>query len=630
MKKVIIAILIATLFSDCFSQYFPFDSIPETLKKGGCAVIRSEQCLFTILKPGVATMKIKTAVTLLNEESSVLRYVTVGYDKFSKVNYLRGMIYDEKGKTIKSLGTLDVFDINAIPGGTFYSDYRMKVLYFPVYRYPYTIEYEYEVSYSSLIDYPQWEFQPFRNVSVEKSGIQFVVPEGMKLRYYGQHLSNNVDSIKIGSFTAYTWMETNLPAKPLLKSRSIKEYIRPVLFTSPLDFEYGGFKGSLRSWESLGKWTYELNKDRDLLPTEEEQTVRNFASRIKDEKELIKTIYEYVQSRTRYLSVQIGIGGYRTAQATDVSKNGFGDCKALVNYTMALLKVAGIKSYYTLVKAGADENDINTDFVYNYFNHVILCVPRQNDTIWLECTDQTIPFNYLGTFTSDRHVLVITPDGGKLARIPAFRKEQNLVSNTGNFFLSATGPSSAILKTSSSGYFFDDMSSMFSLQSEEGIKRTMSAMLEYPDFSLTSAKYSESRSENPLSSVEFRIEFNELAMRQGNKLYLVPSFSKESFISTDTSVLKVPVSGSSIDSITYYLPVGYKVESIPGEVLVKSGFGTYSFNITPLKDRFILYRRFELYKGRITPDKYGEFRKFYNSIARSDRSVVILSKAGQP
>ena len=105
---------------------------------------------------------------------------------------------------------------------------------------------------------------------------------------------------------------------------------------------------------------------------------------------------------------------------------------ARVSQTMQrhLLKVADINSYYTLVLAG-ETRQLNHDFVANHFNHAILCVPMIKDTIWLDCTSQTLPFNFLGDFTDDRPALLITPEGGKLVRTPAFIKNENVFKRTG-------------------------------------------------------------------------------------------------------------------------------------------------------------------------------------------------------
>ena len=52
--------------------------------------------------------------------------------------------------------------------------------------------------------------------------------------------------------------------------------------------------------------------------------------------EKAKIVYKYMQEKTRYISVQVGIGGFKPMLAKDVDRLGYGDCKALSNYTKAL------------------------------------------------------------------------------------------------------------------------------------------------------------------------------------------------------------------------------------------------------------------------------------------------------
>jgi len=625
MKKLVFSLLLVLFVADIYGQTYPFDSIPDNLKRRADAVIRSEQCLYRIIKPGNAVVRVKKAITLLNDDAKYNRLLTVFYDKFSKVSSIKGAVYNEKGEMIKTLGILDVYDMSAITGGTFYSDDRMKVLLFPVYKYPYTIEYEYEEEFTSLINYPSWSFQDSPDVSVERSGIQFVVPTGMKLRHYEENLKHVADSVLIPGGTIYTWQEENLPAVPRQQYFVKTVYTLPVLHTAPLDFEYGGFSGSMSSWKTFGDWIYNINKGRGVLPESEISKVTEIAAKSDDPREKVKLIYEYMQSRTRYVSIQLGIGGFRPAEATAVSQNGFGDCKALVNYTMALLNAVKIKSIYTLVLAG-EQNDINSGFVDNQFNHIILCVPMKNDSVWLDCTSQTLPFNYLGSFSCDRHALLITPEGGKMVKTPSFKKSENVVKTSGSIFLNVLGTSSGRITDYFSGYNYGLASSLLGKESEEEMKDYLSKSLRFSEYNISSVSFKENKSEKPTATFEYELTVNNFATRSGERIFFTPAVTKTEYLQDFPSALKILESQVSSDSISYNLPLGYKVEFIPANVNINSEFGKFRYSLEVRNDKVIYKRYLEMTKGIIPLNQYNSFRSFINSVAKADRENIILTR----
>jgi len=91
-----------------------------------------------------------------------------------------------------------------------------------------------------------------------------------------------------------------------------------------------------------------------------------------------KAIYEYVQNNTRYISVQIGLGGWKPISAKEVDDKKYGDCKGLTNYTKALLNLVDIESNYCVVYSGSEIQDISEDFTSMQGNHVILNIPQEN------------------------------------------------------------------------------------------------------------------------------------------------------------------------------------------------------------------------------------------------------------
>lgn len=627
MKKIFFCLVLILPVLDAVAQTYAFDSIPDNLRRRSYAVVRSQQCLYTISKPGSAVEKVKFVITLLNENADAYRQVTVNYDDFSKVNFLRGAVYDEKGEIIKSLGITDVNDVSAY-SGSFYTDDRLKYFIVPKYKYPYTIEYEYEKEYSSILNYPYWHFQYNPGISVEKSGIQFVLPKSMNFRYLMKNLKNDIDSVITSDSKIYTWQEENIPAITPQNYNSLTNlYSLPVLFTAPNDFEYGGYKGSMSSWETFGAWNFNLINGRDVLPPEELVKVKEITSKTNDERERARLIYEYVQSKTRYVSIQLGIGGYRPAEASDVAKYGFGDCKALVNYTKALLRAAGITSYYSLIKSGYYEDQIKTGFVSNQFDHIILCLPLQKDTVWLECTSSTLPFNYLGGFTDNRYALMITPEGGKMVKTPAFNSNENIVKRTGSVSVYSNSASLFEISDTYSGFNFGNANQIFGNKSEEEMKRYLNEDLKFYDFRVHSVVYSENKSEKPSAELAYHASVNDFTTVMGKRIYFSPSIEQPVYLQDIPAQLRMQRSHTQIDSISYQLPFGYKVEYLPENISIENEFGKFSYMLE-LKDSKIIYKRYiAMNEGVIPVEKFNEIRTFVNAVAKADEKKIILTQA---
>ena len=140
----------------------------------------------------------------------------------------------------------------------------------------------------------------------------------------------------------------------------------------------------------MGKWFYdEILYGTTDLPEETKIKIKNLVGNEKDPLKIAEIVYKYMQEKTRYVSIQEGIGGWKPMLAKDVDKLGYGDCKALTNYTRALLDAVGVVSYYTRLYGETDKKEIYADIVSFQSNHVILAIPDKSNYVWLECTNQT-------------------------------------------------------------------------------------------------------------------------------------------------------------------------------------------------------------------------------------------------
>ncbi|RYF78900.1 MAG: DUF3857 domain-containing protein, partial [Chitinophagaceae bacterium] len=294
-------------------------------------------------------------------------------------------------------------------------------------NYPYTVEYEVELEYKHTFYFPDWQPQADEYLSVEKSRYTFVSPQDYTLRYKAFNYPSEPVATTEKNKKLMTWEIKSLPAviRPYA-SPSWTELTTSVLF-APSDFQMEGYKGNAASWQEFGKFILTLNQGRDKLPDAILQKVTSLTAGLSSAREKVVKLYEYLQQNTRYISIQLGIGGFQPFEASYVAQKGYGDCKALSNYMYSLLKAAGIPSYHALIHAGnsLEAKSLVNDLPSTQFNHMVLFVPLEKDTMWLECTSQDNPAGYSGGFTGNRQALAITPEGGKLVSTPRYQSAEN-------------------------------------------------------------------------------------------------------------------------------------------------------------------------------------------------------------
>src|SRR5690606_16477195 len=168
--------------------------------------------------------------------------------------------------------------------------------------------------------------------------------------------------------------------------------------------------GKVTNWRDFGRGVQDgLLKGKQDLPAATIEKAKQIASQFDHTRDKPTVLYKYMQDKTRYVRVPIGICRFKPFAASYVDRLAYGDCKALVNYMQALLAAVDIPSLYCVVEAGNQKVSLDEPFANAVDgNHIILCVPFENDTTWLECTSNKSPFGYLGDFTDDRLVLACT------------------------------------------------------------------------------------------------------------------------------------------------------------------------------------------------------------------------------
>lgn len=611
---------------------YPVSQIPENMKTGMYAVIRHQEIHVMVHSIKNSSYYSREVITLLNPQAKFLATETVWYDKLTTIKYFRGTVYDAAGNVIRKLKASDIYDHSAYDGFTMYSDNRIKRADLSQPLYPYTVEFEIERESNMLYDMPDFMLYNDDEVSIQKSVFSITYPAAFKPRYKLFKI-DQPQVLKEGSNEKLEWKFENIVPEKFEKFSPDLTRVVPNISVAPNQFEYEGYTGNMNSWEEFGKWNALLNKGRDELPELTRQKVLELTKDLPDTESKIKVLYEYLQGRTRYVGIQLGIGGLQPFPASVVDQTGYGDCKALSNYMVALLKVIGIKGYYTVVNAGAGEDEFDVAFPSHQSNHAIVAVPLQSDTIWLECTNQTNPFNYQGTFTGDRKALMITEEGGKLVNTHRYKAEQNLQSRVADVFIDKTGNAEATVKTRYSGlqYENDNLDVALNAKADEQ-KKWIQKNTAIPSFDISSFSMTNHKSKIPVAEVKLDLVLNRFSSVSGKRLFLTPNLmNRSTFIPEKLDARKTNIvirsSYLDLDTIRYHLPEEIYPEFLPEPVSIKSAFGEYESKYVIDQGSVIYIRKMKSNKGEFPAATYNSFIDFYKSVNKSDNTkIVFLSK----
>lgn len=609
---------------------YPVSAIPEELKANANVVVREKLVVFTIASRSKASIKVLEAITILNEKGSLYATRTVGYDKLEKITDFSATVYDAAGKQIKKLRTKDISDQSAYDGFSLYSDQRIKSATLAQANYPYTVEFEYEVEYKYLYSIPGAIIAGEKK-SIQHTSYQLIYPPEFAPRYITLNIGESPKKEKLSDGReSVSWSFENVKPVTFEPHGPRHSELLPQILAAPTSFEYDGFAGSMVSWKEYGAWNAQLINGREELPEATKQRVRELTKGLTTVEQKAKGLYEFLQNRTRYVSIQEGVGGLQPFAASVVDETGYGDCKALSNYMVALLKEAGVKGYYTQIRAGENEPDILLDFPSHQSNHIIVAVPSGKDTLWMECTSQKAPFGYLGSFTGDRSALMITEEGGKMVRTPSYKAEQNKQSRFADVVVDVLGNAKATVRTTYSGMQYENggLDGLLDNQYDDQ-KKWVQDNTHIPSFSVNTFSMKGIKSKIPSAFVNLDLTLNRYASASGKRLFIAPNlmnrvtFIPEKVEDRQTAVVRYS-NYLDLDTVTFHFPEILYPEFLPQAVKIYSRFGEYETSYQLNAGTLVYIRKMKVWKGRFPKDSYNELIDFYKNVNKSDNMKLVF------
>lgn len=634
MKVTFFSIILLLTTSVILAQKADYSTllIADSLKQNANAVIRLEQIDIRIESQRDMTFLTKKAITVLNEKGLSAIGATAYYNKRTSIKNIEATVYNGAGAEIKKLRRRDFNDVSATADGSaIFSDSRVIYLDYTPVIYPFTIVYECEMQTSNTAFIPSWMPLDCFYVSVEKSVLNVSFPSNLGFKKKETNFEGFNIEITKDTPTELSYTATNFPAQKREDYSPDYRDIFPKIMLGLDVFNLEGIDGNAKNWKDFGLWY----SDKILTGTTEisDETKAKMKALVGNETDPVKKariIYNYVQQKSRYISIQVGIGGWKPMPASDVDRLGYGDCKALTNYTRTLLNAVDVPSYNTILYGDRTEKlNIVPDFVSMQGNHCMLAIPNGKDYIWLECTSQDDPFGYQA-FTDDRTVLVVKPEGGEIVRTNVYSDKINSQISHGNYAISETGELSGSIAMVSEGSQYRK----FHLENMPPTEKEA----HYKDYwsNINNLKIKKSGFHNDKEKISFTENLEISAANYGNlsgNRMMIPVNAYNQFtdnikrIRNRKTPFEIKRGSYDEDEIEVKLPAGFAIESLPKNFGLTSKFGEYKTELVKTADNNLVYKRSLFLKEGLYPNKeYDDFRLFMEQVSRNDNAKIILIK----
>lgn len=617
----------------CFSQKelsYKLSSISPDFIKDSQIITVDKKVEINIVDQNISKEKFSETFLVLDKNGLNKLRRGAYYDKLTKIDSIYIKIYNDQGQFVKTIYEQNFVDLNLIDGYSLYDDNRAKLTKVDYAKYPFFAKIEYFKTNDFTIF-----ITPFVPLEREKHKVlnsEYTInyPNGFNLKTFEVNLNEYQIDKKLES-NKITYHGKNLVA-PDFEDMNLRYLdLLPEVRFSLDKFSLSTVKGEANNWDEFAMW-YNSNflEGLDELPKATISKVNALTKDATSEVEKVRIIFEYVQKNTRYISIQTGIGGWKPFSAMEVDKVKYGDCKALTNYTKALLKAIGIKSYYTILMASEEIKDINEDIIGMQGNHVMLSYPHNDGFIFLECTDQNVPFGYLSSMTDNRKVLLVSDQGAKIVKSQSFKQDANRID--ANFLIDLTNINE--VKTTAdivyTGSFYNDVFGLNVQNLEQVTEFIQDQFSVFKDLKVIASEF-----ENDKNAISYKEKVELVSSFTGSKagndfLISVNPFFKTITVPKNTKDRKsgFQISKNKHISITtkYILPDNLKVSFLPTAEKIATIFGEYKIEFQQSNNELILKLHYIQNAGDFSKDQFQSFRDFATKVQKIDNSKFILTQ----
>jgi hypothetical protein len=349
---------------------------------------------------------------------------------------------------------------------------------------------------------------------------------------------------------------------------------------------------------------------------------QEIVANISDPKERIKAILTYIKSNVEWDGVN-DCYAYKPQTIVKEKSGSSGDinlmlismlAKSQINVTPILLSTRNNGHVHEGLPSLAQ------------FNYVIAEAVVGKDTLYLDATQRSLPYDCLPSKCINRRALNAAKGHHRWFTLKARYKEK--ITAEGTFTLEETGNLKGKLAYKREGYAASSASQNYRKNSQDYKGDVKGAWL------VNSKTYADDSINNSTFQEQYDITISDHATATGERIYINPyvfSFEETNPFQSDNRNFPVEFDHASEKTLlcNITLPPGYVVDELPqSKALSIPGNGARAtFNISSTGSQVLVMARVQINRTFFSPEDYHLLKEFYARIFSKQGEQIILKKA---
>jgi tetratricopeptide (TPR) repeat protein len=389
-----------------------------------------------------------------------------------------------------------------------------------------------------------------------------------------------------------------------------------------------------KTWDDVGRYWWGLVRDQ-LTPNDElRRTTEEALKGVNraDALAVVRAIYNFVVTNTRYVALEFGIHGYKPYRVDRVLARRFGDCKDKASLIHAMLKVAGVDSRLVLLRMRHLGQLPPEPASLAAFNHAIVYVPKFD--LYLDGTASFHAASELPSADRVANILIVDPDGkSTFMTTPEGSARDNATEVALDVTLREDGSAEAGGRTRVSGVQAPEYRRAYEAAATRKATFEQGWAQTFPGLRVARVAVNDVGRLDEAVQVGFEMEIPRYAEATSGGLRFHPFGAGRTYTQAFAPLaerqhdLLMNAPWSSSFAFRYTLPAGYQVREMPPEVNETTPFGSLRMAHRMERGKLVSEGELVISTARVSAKDYPAFRAFLGRVDQAFARKVVVAPA---